>query len=39
MATLKDVANLAGVSIATVSNYLNIVVQLSRQKSKLFIMN
>ena len=32
MATLKDVANLAGVSIATVSNYLNKYQNLSAKK-------
>ena len=34
MATLKDVANLAGVSIATVSNYLNNTKPVSKEISK-----
>ena len=48
MATIKEIAELAHVSAATVSRVLNqdetlsvtpIVAQLSRQKSEIFIMN
>ena len=38
MATLKDVANLAGVSIATVSNYLNNTKPVSKEISKKYKM-
>lgn len=38
MATLKDVANLAGVSIATVSNYLNNTKPVSKEISKKYRM-
>ena len=34
MATIKDVARLAGVSIATVSNYLNNTKQVSKESAQ-----